>query len=67
MGLDEWLAKFYWLGEPASVFWWLELNLFSMECSEVSTSEFLCVYGFGVSFGCLYFNVESYVPGLLEN
>ena len=42
MGLDEWLVKVSWLGELASVFWWVELYLFCLECSEVSSSEF-CV------------------------
>ena len=46
--------------------WWVELDLFSLECNEVSSSEFLGVYGFGVTFGCLYFCVQCYVPVLLE-
>ena len=29
------------------VFWWVELDLFSLKCSEVSSSEFGGVYGFG--------------------
>ena len=29
-----------WLGKLASVFWWVELDLFSLECNEVSGSEF---------------------------
>ena len=48
VGLDEWLVKVSWLGKLASVFWWVELDLFSLECSEVSSSEFWGVYGFGV-------------------
>ena len=40
MGLDEWLVKVSWLGELASVFWWVELDLFSLECNEVSVREF---------------------------
>ena len=40
LGLDEWLVKVSWLGELASVFWWVELDLFSLECNEVSSSEF---------------------------
>ena len=50
VGLDEWLVKVSWLGELASVFWWVELYLFCLECSEVSSSEFLGVwvwYSFG--------------------
>ena len=49
--LDQWLVKVSWLGELMSVFWWLELDLFSLECNEVSSSEFCgCLwvsYGFG--------------------
>ena len=40
-----WLVKVSWLGKFASVFWWVELDLFSLECNEVSSSEF------GVSIG----------------
>ena len=39
MGLDEWLAKVSWLGKLVSVFWWVELDLFSldaMKCPVVS-------------------------------
>ena len=38
---------------------------FSLECSGVSSSEFLGVYEFGVTFGHLYFNAQSYVTALL--
>jgi len=67
VGLDEWLAKASWLGNLASVFWWVELHLFFLECREMSSSEFFGVYGFGVTFGCLYFCAQGYVPVLLEN
>ena len=50
-----------------SVFWWVKLDLFSLEYNEVSRSEFWGVHGFGVIFGCLYVNVQCYVPVLLEN
>ena len=40
MGLDKWLVKVSWLGKLASVFWSVELDLFSLEYNEVSTSEF---------------------------
>ena len=33
VGLDEWLVKISWLGKLASVFWWVELDLFSLECN----------------------------------
>ena len=67
VGLDDWLVKFSWLGKLASVFWWVELDLFSLECNEVSSSEFCGVYGFGMALGSLYFNVQGCVPALLEN
>ena len=40
VGLDEWLVKVSWLGKLVSVFWWVELDLFSLEWNEVSSSEF---------------------------
>ena len=65
--LDEWLVKGSWLGKLASVFWWVELELISLECNDMSSSELWGVCGFGVSFGHLYFNAKGYVPVLLEN
>ena len=67
VGLDEWLVKVSWLGKLASVFWWVELDLVFLECSEVSSSEFWGVCGFSVTFGRLYFNAQDYVPVLLES
>ena len=67
MGLDEWLVKVSWIGKLASVFWWLELYLFSLECNEVSSSVSWGVCGFGVTLGSLYSNAQSHVPALLEN
>ena len=40
VGLDEWLVKVSWLGKLVLVFWWMDLDLFSLECNEVSSSEF---------------------------
>ena len=40
VGLDEWFVKVSWLGKLASTFWWVELELFSLECNEGSSSEF---------------------------
>ena len=40
MGLDDWLVKFSWLGKLASVFWWVELDFFSLECNGVSSNKF---------------------------
>ena len=39
VGLDEWLVKVSWLGKLVLVFWWLELDFFSLECNEVSSNE----------------------------
>jgi len=64
--LDEWLVKVSWLGKLVSVFWWVELDLFSLECNEVSSSEFWGVYGFGMALGSLSFNVQGCVSVLLE-
>ena len=49
------------------MFWWVELDLFSLEYSEVSSSEFWGVSGFGIALGSLSFNVQGCVPALLEN
>ena len=38
-GLDRWLVKVSWLGKLVSVFWWVELDFFSLECNEVSSKE----------------------------
>ena len=62
VGLDEWLVKVSWLGKLASVLWWVELDLFSLKCKEVSSSEFWSVCVFGVTFGHLYFGAQGYVP-----
>ena len=67
VGLDKWLVKVSWLGKLALVFWSVELDLFSLASKEVSRSEFCGVYGFGVTFGHLYFCAQCYVPALLEN
>ena len=34
------LSKVSWLGKLVSVFWWVELDFFSLECNEVSSNEF---------------------------
>ena len=50
MGLDQWLFKVSLLGELGSVFWWLGLDLFPLECNEVSSGEFEgVVYGFSMA------------------
>ena len=40
VGLDWWLVKVSWLGKLVSVFWWVELDFFSLDCNEVSSNEF---------------------------
>ena len=67
MGLDLWLVKFSWLGNLVSVFWWVELDLFSLKYNQVSSSEFSDVCGFGMALGSLSFNVQGCVPAFLEN
>ena len=67
VGLDRWLGKVPWLGKLVSVFWWMELDYFSLECNEMTSNEFGDVSGFGVTLGSLYIEAQSYVPVLLEN
>ena len=33
VGLDRWLVKVSWLGKLVSVFWWVKLDFFSLECN----------------------------------
>ena len=40
VGLDRWLVKVSSLGKLVSVSWWVELDFFSLECNEESSSEF---------------------------
>ena len=39
VGLYQWLVKVSWLGKLVSVFWWVELDFFSLECNEVSSND----------------------------
>ena len=43
------------------------MNLFSLKCNKVSSSEFWGVYGFGMALGRLSCNAQGCVPALLEN
>ena len=45
----------------------MELDLFSLDCNEVSSSEFWGVYGSGMALGSLYFNSQFCVPVLIDN
>ena len=67
VGLYRWLVKVSWLVKLVSVFWWVELDFFSLECKEVSSNEFRDVNGFGVTLGSLYIGAQGCVPVLLEN
>ena len=67
VGLNEWFVKVSWLGKLALVFWWVELDFFSLECNEVSSNELWDVSGFGVTLGSLYIEAQGCVPVLLEN
>ena len=66
-GLDRWVVKISWLGNLVFMFWWMELDFFSLKCNEVSSSEFGDVSGFSVTLGSLYIGVQGYVHVLLEN
>ena len=50
-----------------SVFWWVELDFFSLECNEVSSNELRDVNGFGVTLGNLHIGAQGCVLVLLEN
>ena len=65
--LDGRLVKVFWLGKFVSVFWWVELDFFSVECNEVSSLEFWGVCRFGMALGSLSFKAQGCVPVLLEN
>ena len=67
VGLYRWLVKVSWLGKLVSVFWWVELDFFPLECSEVSRNELRDVSRFGVILGSLYIEAQGCVPVLLEN
>ena len=45
VGLDDWLVKVSWLGKLVSVFWWVELDFFSLEWNGVPSNEF-CVMNY---------------------
>ena len=38
VGLDGWLVKASWLGKLLLVIWLVELDFFSLECTEVSSN-----------------------------
>jgi len=68
VGVVVWMAcNVSWLGKLVLVFWWVELDFFSLECNEVSSNELWDVNGFGVTLGSLYIEAQGCVPVLLEN
>ena len=67
VGLDGWPVKVSGLGKLLSVFWWMKLDFFSVECNEVSSNELCDVSVFGVTLGSLYIEGQGYIPVLLEN
>ena len=36
VGLYGWFVKVSWLGKLVPVFWWVELDFFSLDCYELS-------------------------------
>ena len=64
VGLNEWLIEVSWLGKLAVVFWWVELNLFSVDKCPVVNSEVSVGW---CDFCCLYFNAQGYVPAFVKN
>jgi len=46
---------------------WVNLDLFSLECNEVSSGKFWSVYVFFMALGSLSCNVQGSSPVLLEN
>ena len=66
-GVGRVACQGFLVGKLASVFWWVKVDFFSLECDGVSSSEFWGVYGFGVTLGSLYIEVQGYVPSMLEN
>ena len=38
VGLYRLLVKVSWLGKLVSVFWWVEVDFFSLECNEMSSN-----------------------------
>ena len=49
------------------VFWWVEMDLLSLENNEVPISEFWGVCGFGMTLDSLCFNAHIWVPVMLES
>ena len=65
--LDGWFVKVSWLGKFVSVFWWMELDFFSLKCNEVSISEFWLSMGLIWLWEACLLMLRACVPILLEN
>ena len=66
-GVVQVACQGFLLGKLVSVFWWVELDFFSLEGNVVSSNELRDVSGFGVTLSSLYIEAQGYVPVLLEN
>ena len=66
-GVRQVACQGFMVREACIVFWWVELDFFSLGCNEVSSSVFCDVSGFGVTLGSLYIKAQGYVSVLLEN
>ena len=49
------------------MFQWVELDLFSLKCNEVSSNEVQGISEFGMAMNSPSFNVQGYVPVLTES
>ena len=61
--LDEWLVKVSWLGKLASVFWWVKLDLFSLECNIVHlyfNAQVMFLNCWGISLACLVLKLVGF-------
>ena len=43
------------------------MDLFSLKCNEVSSTEWWGVYGCGMALSSLFFNAQGCVPAFFEN
>ena len=59
MGLYRRLVKVSWLGKLVSVFRWVELDFFSLECNEVSSNDLGDVYGFVVTWAACILELRA--------
>lgn len=65
-GVGPVLFKGFLAGGFVPVFWWMELDLLSLEACAMSINMFLGVFGFNMVLGILSGNVQGSVPVLLK-